>query len=358
MKASEFINEAAIGTETKRPSRAGSRPDRGHNTTQYQVVCDGTKKGIFQDKEEAILNAKSMFKHEKEYTHIAVVDLSNKEEVWSWDKKQDVAEGIVDTIRGKNYNRLAKRSFNKALSAQDKASEYDFDNPERFGHEDEFAQQMRKMRQREKKADELELDEFAPGGTMKPPSTPTKKRDPWGDDERSQLLVSIKQLLDKGAKVDSYLFGARGHITGVANDYFGFYFKKLNKPHSKSGFLRPMNGADDSDYMLRMVKPGYYQLWDKSIADEQGVAEAIAQLEQELNQLSEHGKASRELCKSSKPDADLGASMLASCKSQGLRARDGDKSHKLGKTAKSRVKVGGHRIKGQKYGGPLPDYSE
>ena len=73
--------------------------------------------------------------------------------------------------------------------------------------------------------------------------------------------------------------------------------------------------------------------------------------------LDEHGKASRELCKSSKPDADLGASMLASCKSQGLRARDGNKSHKLGKDAKSRVKVGGHRIKGQKYGGPLPDWS-
>lgn len=73
--------------------------------------------------------------------------------------------------------------------------------------------------------------------------------------------------------------------------------------------------------------------------------------------ISEHGKASRELCKSSKPDADLGASMLASCKSQGLRARDGNKSHKLGKSPDSRVKVGGHRIKGQKYGGPLPDWS-
>lgn len=73
--------------------------------------------------------------------------------------------------------------------------------------------------------------------------------------------------------------------------------------------------------------------------------------------LDEHGKASRELCKSSKPDNELGASMLSSCKSQGLRARDGDKSHKLGKTAKSRVKVGGHRIKGRKYGGPLPDWS-
>ena len=73
--------------------------------------------------------------------------------------------------------------------------------------------------------------------------------------------------------------------------------------------------------------------------------------------IAEHGKASRELCKSSKPDSELGASMLASCKSQGLRARDGEKSHKLGKSPKSRVKVGGHKIKGRKYGGPLPDWS-
>jgi len=70
----------------------------------------------------------------------------------------------------------------------------------------------------------------------------------------------------------------------------------------------------------------------------------------------DEGKASRKLCKSSIPDSDLGASQLASCKSQGLRARDGNKSHKLGKDAKSRVVVGGHRIKGKKYGGPLPDW--
>jgi hypothetical protein len=73
--------------------------------------------------------------------------------------------------------------------------------------------------------------------------------------------------------------------------------------------------------------------------------------------LAEAGKASRALCVSGRPDNDLGASNLASCKSQGLRARDGEKSHKLGKTAKSRIKVGGHRIKGDKYGGPLPDWS-
>jgi hypothetical protein len=71
--------------------------------------------------------------------------------------------------------------------------------------------------------------------------------------------------------------------------------------------------------------------------------------------IDEHGKASRALCLSSKPDSDLGASNLSSCKSQGLRARDGEKSHKIG--LGTRIKVGGHKIKGKRYGGPLPDWS-
>ena len=65
-------------------------------------------------------------------------------------------------------------------------------------------------------------------------------------------------------------------------------------------------------------------------------------------------KASRALCKSNTPDSKLGASNLASCKSQGLRARSGEKSHKIGK---KRVKMGGRKIKGKKYGGLIPDYS-
>ena len=64
--------------------------------------------------------------------------------------------------------------------------------------------------------------------------------------------------------------------------------------------------------------------------------------------------ASRALCTSGKPDSALGASQLASCKSQGYRSRDGGKSHKIGS---ERVKVRGKRIKGKKYGGPLPDWS-
>jgi hypothetical protein len=67
----------------------------------------------------------------------------------------------------------------------------------------------------------------------------------------------------------------------------------------------------------------------------------------------EEWKASRELCKSPRSNSSLGASALASCKSQGFRRREGKKSHKIGK---KRVTVGGKKIKGKKYGGPLPSY--
>lgn len=67
----------------------------------------------------------------------------------------------------------------------------------------------------------------------------------------------------------------------------------------------------------------------------------------------EEWKASKELCKSPRSNKSLGASALASCKSQGYRRREGKKSHKIGK---KRVKVGSRKIKGQAYGGPLPSY--
>ena len=80
--------------------------------------------------------------------------------------------------------------------------------------------------------------------------------------------------------------------------------------------------------------------------------------ETESKHLAERGKASRALCTSARPDSDLGASNLASCKSQGLRARDGDKSHLIGAGKnRKRVKVGGKKLRGKKYGGDLPDWS-
>lgn len=77
--------------------------------------------------------------------------------------------------------------------------------------------------------------------------------------------------------------------------------------------------------------------------------------QEELSDLDE--RASRKLCLSTTPNQDLGASNLSSCKSQGLRAREGGKSHLVGHGgSKVRITVGGKKIKGKKYGGPLPDY--
>lgn len=64
--------------------------------------------------------------------------------------------------------------------------------------------------------------------------------------------------------------------------------------------------------------------------------------------------ASRALCTSGKTDSALGASNLSSCKSQGYRSREGGKTHKVGA---DRISMRGKKIKGKKYGGPLPDWS-
>tara|TARA_B000000609_G_C23985538_1_gene246880 strand:- start:182 stop:433 length:252 start_codon:yes stop_codon:yes gene_type:complete len=81
----------------------------------------------------------------------------------------------------------------------------------------------------------------------------------------------------------------------------------------------------------------------------------IVELNTELDsEIELEWQASKKLCRSSRPNDALGASALASCKSQGLRKREGKKSHKVGKR---RIKVGGKKIKGKAHGGPLPDWS-
>ena len=81
----------------------------------------------------------------------------------------------------------------------------------------------------------------------------------------------------------------------------------------------------------------------------------IVELNTELDsEINNEWQASKKLCRSSRPNDSLGASALASCKSQGLRKREGKKTHKIGKR---RVTVGGKKIKGRDHGGPLPDWS-
>lgn len=77
-------------------------------------------------------------------------------------------------------------------------------------------------------------------------------------------------------------------------------------------------------------------------------------LEDIAPEILDEAKASAALCKSSRSNDSLGASNLASCKSQGYRRREGKKSHKVGK---KRITVGGKKLKGKKYGGKIPDWS-
>jgi hypothetical protein len=70
--------------------------------------------------------------------------------------------------------------------------------------------------------------------------------------------------------------------------------------------------------------------------------------------VDESGKAPKKLCISKKSDDELGASQLSSCKAQGLRKRDTKRKFRIGKSTQ---KINGKKVKGKKYGGPLPDWS-
>jgi hypothetical protein len=80
------------GAPTAQAFKDAATEDVAEDTAQYQVVCDGTHKGIFTDKDAAIDNAKSMFKHEKEYHRIYVLDLNTDKPVWMWTKEHGLME--------------------------------------------------------------------------------------------------------------------------------------------------------------------------------------------------------------------------------------------------------------------------
>lgn len=64
-------------------------------------------------------------------------------------------------------------------------------------------------------------------------------------------------------------------------------------------------------------------------------------------------KASKELCQSNRSNDSLGASALASCKSQGLRRRETKVRHTINH---KRQNITGRKVKGKAYGGPLPSW--
>ena len=264
MRAKQFIQEADLGTNPKRPARAGSRPSRGHEP-QERYVTD-RKTGKQYDPEEEFDKLKNSPDFQSQMKRMAT--------------KESNLEEYGDTAKGqKMLTKVQKRATDRMIKADDQRD----------------AKSAKKNQETANRAWDRMTDKDLEEGS---------------DDRKQNALWAQITAHEKAAK--------------------------------KSKDLKQQHHLKMADQLRSQLKTS------------DNMSEHMAAMESELE---EHGKASRELCKSSKPDSELGASMLASCKSQGLRARDGDKSHKLGKSPKSRVKVGGHKIKGKKYGGPLPDWS-
>lgn len=145
-------------------------------------------------------------------------------------------------------------------------------------------------------------------------------------------------------------------VAALYDAHYGINIWENAKGHDEAAkVLMKVHPTDEElDYMIDTQQlPERFVELDFPLNDEimYGIeGEAVKESEAMVDETP----ASRKLCKSGKPDAALGASQLASCKSQGYRSRDGAKSHKVGR---ERVKVGGKKIKGKKYGGPLPDWS-
>jgi predicted chitinase len=158
--------------------------------------------------------------------------------------------------------------------------------------------------------------------------------------------------------------------TKVAADtalWFWNTFIRLNyKANDIRGVSVRVNGGTNGlkervaafkEYVEKLKKGIPPSLNKRAETDIEGNADQYVASVDMPDELAEEGKASRALCTGGKPDHELGASQLASCKSQGLRARDGEKSHLITAGKRNvRVTVGGKKIKGRKYGGPLPDY--
>jgi hypothetical protein len=119
--------------------------------------------------------------------------------------------------------------------------------------------------------------------------------------------------------------------------------KLINKVHKRASDRLGKAVAKGDAKNAKKYQDVGQQAWDRMPSDKYD--ESIA---------DESGPASRTLCRSKKPDGSLGASNLASCVSQGLRAhRSGRSDYVNGK----QFKVGGKKVKGKAHGGPLPDYS-
>ena len=331
MKAKDFLPEDKFGTNPKRPARAGARPPRKHDdrTRQIHQLHGATgwdvshlellKSDELDDLHKKHVDQKVSEVYDGEPDEYHAVRQQSKKDIElgitkpaHWDKLKQFdsyqeAKKFMDDVKAKDPTAKLTISTHKKKSVAEGV---------------DIGQEW---------MSDTELDQYVPERLQQ------QWRELLGYDENGNPSALWANLTG-GYEPDVNDPQHRRLMVKVANKWFAA--KKI--PNVK--FFDVKDADDELEWLVQI--------------GQQGVAEGTEQFCENCGgSLAEAGKASRALCVSGRPDNDLGASNLASCKSQGLRARDGEKSHKLGKTTKSRIKVGGHRIKGNKYGGPLPDWS-
>jgi hypothetical protein len=164
-------------------------------------------------------------------------------------------------------------------------------------------------------------------------------------------------------EVNDYMMGYKDDSTGSKTYEDGIDITSSSRPDHEASMAKGelYNTIKNAKELFHMIQDGEnLEGWVASkitkAADYINTVHDYMMYEKQQNEsiTDEGGPASRTLCRSKKPDGSLGASNLASCVSQGLRAhRSGRSDYVNGK----QFKVGGKKVKGKAHGGPLPDYS-
>jgi len=252
----------------------------------YTVECDGYNKGNFVNKNDAIFSAQYMIYYgEKEYNKIEVIELKTGDVIWEWHGKKadnDVAPTEVEVGEGWSNKMVAQRTgqaptpYSVYIKGKEWKSFADDD------HAENVANKLRAKFKAEGKDPSVitiaptdydkDLKEFAPGGGYQEPPPPVlKKKDPFDDDDRSIYPRKIQQLLTSGAKVDSRVPGAMGHIIAANGEMIRM--KPLNKPYSQKKYAWYIDQERDDKLLLKQVEPNHYVLYDRDWLP-QGTTEA------------------------------------------------------------------------------------
>jgi hypothetical protein len=354
MRAKHFLPEAPIGLGNKRPARAGSRPVRGHEPIPRYKEQSKAWREIYNLNKQIIGNNPNVIKPD---TVLKMPD-GSKYTVKPGDSLSSIANTVgTKTAAAPKYYTLPRGTAAPVKSPavqNDRPYEIDPRSGKIGVNPSGIADVFRNVEiPPAPTADEIYQQMMAPD--FAGPHTPGMKHivhGPEGKEYEFDSAQEARDFVNRIKQLDIHDRASQG-LGSAKSESIG-----SKKKDVAEGKTQKQEAPKPRNFVAKnAINSGAGAHKDKKKDAKQGNTKHKGKMMDlaEMEDILE--KASLKLCKSSTPDEDLGASNLASCKSQGLRARDGKKSHKLGKTAKSRVKMDGHKIKGNKYGGPLPDWS-